>query len=113
MIEKYKDSFNTKTELFPGIYYHDLNKLEADGFGNVSSLPFSLKILLESVLRNEDGRTVTRDDILNFASYNPANPVSAEIAFNPARVLMQDFTGVPAVVDLAAIRSAVQRMGGE
>lgn len=105
----YMNSFGTKTELSPGIYYHALSKLGAD----VSSLPFSLKILLESALRNEDGKTVIRDDVLKLVSYNPENPVSADIAFNPARVLMQDFTGVPAVVDLAALRSAVQRMGGD
>ena len=109
MTEKNMNSFGTKTELSPGVYYHALSRLETD----VSSLPFSLKILLESVLRNEDGRTVTREDVLKLAEYDPENPVSAEIAFNPARVLMQDFTGVPAVVDLAALRSAVQRRGGD
>jgi len=76
-------------------------------------LPFSLKILLENLLRYEDGVTVSRDDIEALLHWNPAAAPSQEIAFRPARVLMQDFTGVPAVVDLAAMRDAVRKLGGD
>ena len=79
----------------------------------VSRLPFSLKILLENLLRREDGRVVTAAHIESVARWQPAAEPSAEIAFMPARVIMQDFTGVPAVVDLAAMRAATKRMGGD
>jgi aconitate hydratase len=79
----------------------------------VSRLPYSLRILLEALLRYEDGRTVTREDIEALANWAPGDEPSREIAFTPARVLMQDFTGVPAVVDLAAMRDAMERMGGD
>ena len=75
-------------------------------------LPFSLKVLLENLLRHEDGRTVTADDIRALAAWRPQAESSREIAFRPARVLMQDFTGVPAVVDLAAMREAISALGG-
>ena len=80
---------------------------------DVTALPFSLKILLENLLRREDGRTVTTAHIESVARWQPAAEPSAEIAFMPARVIMQDFTGVPAVVDLAAMRAATRRMGGD
>lgn len=80
---------------------------------DVGSLPFAYKILLENLLRNEDGRSVTRSDIEAIAKWDPTNPVSSEISFYPARVVMQDFTGVPAVVDLAAMRDAVKSLGGD
>jgi aconitate hydratase len=76
-------------------------------------LPFSLKILLENLLRTEDGLAVRPDDIEALAKWNPKAKPDKEIAFTPARVLMQDFTGVPAVVDLAAMRDAMRRMGGD
>ena len=79
----------------------------------MSRLPFSLKILLENLLRNEDGLTVTADDIRGLAAWDPKAVPSREIAFRPSRVLLQDFTGVPAVVDLAAMRDAMKRMGGD
>ena len=93
------------------IHYYDLNKLEELGFGNVSKLPFTIKVLLEAVLREYDGYVVTEDDVKLLASYNAKNP-TGEIPFKPSRVVLQDFTGVPAVVDLAALRSAMKRMGG-
>ena len=80
---------------------------------DLARLPFSLKILLENLLRNEDGTTVTADDILGLARWEPKASPSREIAFRPSRVLLQDFTGVPAVVDLAAMRDAMKRLGGD
>jgi aconitate hydratase len=83
------------------------------GLGDVGSLPFSIRVLLENLLRNEDGATVTKDDIVAIASWDPEAKPSHEIAYRPARVLLQDFTGVPAVVDLAAMREALASMGGD
>src|SRR6478672_7536816 len=80
---------------------------------DVSRLPYSLRILLEDLLRTEDGIGVTRDDIEALARWSPSAPPSREIAFTPARVLLQDFTGVPAVVDLAAMRDAMAELGGD
>ncbi len=111
-----KNSFATKESLQVGgnsYHYYRLAKLQEDGVGNVDKLPFSIKVLLESVLRNENGYDVTEEDVRNLATYNPAKPAELEIPFKPARVILQDFTGVPAVVDLAALRSAMQRMGGD
>jgi aconitate hydratase len=94
-----------------GIYR--LSRLEAAGLGNVSRLPFSLRVLLESVLRNCDGFSVTETDVQSLVTWNAAAPAKIEIPFKPARVVLQDFTGVPCVVDLAAMRSAMQRLGGD
>jgi aconitate hydratase len=93
--------------------YFRLDALERRGVGKLSRLPFSLKILLENLLRREDGRTVTRDDIEALARYDGHSRQEREIAFTPARVLLQDFTGVPCVVDLAAMRDAMAEMGGD
>ena len=93
--------------------YFRLDALESRGIGKLSRLPFSLKILLENLLRCEDGRTVTRDDIEALARYDGHCGEEREIAFTPARVLLQDFTGVPCVVDLAAMRDAMAEMGGD
>ena len=82
-------------------------------FGKLDRLPYSIKVILESVLRNVDGRVVTEDDVRNLAAYDPKNVGAIQIPFKPARVVLQDFTGVPAVVDLAAMRSAMHRMGGD
>src|ERR1039458_7794044 len=90
-----------------------LDALEKAGVGNPSHLPSCLKILLENLLRNEDGRFVKKEDIENLARWNPRAENQKEISFMPARVLLQDFTGVPAVVDLAAMRDAIERMGGD
>ncbi|MBE0522034.1 MAG: aconitate hydratase AcnA [Candidatus Methanoperedenaceae archaeon] len=92
---------------------HRLSRLEEIGFGNISRLPYSIKILLEALLRHVDGRLVTEEDIESLAGWNPKKMPEREIPFIPARVLLQDFTGVPGVVDLAAMRSAVQRLGGD
>jgi aconitate hydratase len=92
-------------------HLYSLNKLEELGYGDVSKLPFTIKILLEAVLREYDGFAITESDIKMLAGYNAKNP-SGEIPFKPSRVVLQDFTGVPAVVDLAALRSAMKRMGG-
>ncbi|MGE0715174.1 MAG: aconitate hydratase AcnA [Alphaproteobacteria bacterium] len=85
----------------------------AETIGDVSSLPFSLKVLLENLLRYEDGRTVTVDDVKALAGWLKERRSDTEIAYRPARVLMQDFTGVPAVVDLAAMREAMEKLGGD
>ncbi len=89
-----------------------LAALQQEGL-DVSRLPYALRILLENLLRREDGVTVTRDDILALACWNPAHPQEREIAYMPARVVLQDFTGVPCVVDLAAMRDAMAELGGD
>src|SRR5512144_115365 len=93
--------------------FFSLAALEKSGFTNISRLPYSLKILLENLLRREDGRFVNGDDIRALADWDPKGDVEKEIAFMPARVLLQDFTGVPAVVDLAAMRDGIVRLGGD
>jgi aconitate hydratase len=95
------------------LHFYRLQKLEDEGLGAVSTLPFSLKVLLESVLRRCDGRLIAAADVTNLAKWRPTDPGASEVPFMPARVLLQDFTGVPAVVDLAALRSAMQRAGGD
>ncbi|GIW22052.1 MAG: aconitate hydratase A [Candidatus Sericytochromatia bacterium] len=94
-------------------YMYSLSKLEEKGFPNIRKLPFSIKILLESVLRECDDYLVNQEDIYKLANYDPKNPKEEEIPFKPARVILQDFTGVPVVVDLAAMRSAMKRFGGD
>jgi aconitate hydratase A / 2-methylisocitrate dehydratase len=93
--------------------YYSLPVAEKNGLKGISRLPFSLKVLLENMLRHEDGRTVTKEDILAVAQWLKTKTSDREIAFRPARVLMQDFTGVPAVVDLAAMRDAMKMLGGD
>ena len=92
---------------------HRLQKLADDGLGDIATLPFSIRVLLESCLRNCDNYIVSEDDVKNLAAWDATNVKQEEIAFKPGRVVLQDFTGVPAVVDLAALRSAMQRMGGD
>ena len=94
-------------------HLYSLDALEKAGLGNVSKLPFSIKILLETVVRNCDGTIVTEDDIKSLAGWNASDPGTDEVPFSPARVILQDFTGVPAVVDLAAMRSTMERLGGD
>ncbi len=94
--------------------YYSLRDAEANGLPGISKLPFSMKVLLENLLRHEDGRTVTRTDIEAMAAWlDNRGKTDKEIGFRPARVLMQDFTGVPAVVDLAAMRDGMTRLGGD
>jgi aconitate hydratase len=107
-----KDSFGARSTLAVGDDSFEIFRLDAIGEGHVDRLPYSLKVLLENLLRNEDGRDVTREDILALANWDPEALPSTEISFTPARVILQDFTGVPAVVDLAAMRDAVVRLGG-
>jgi aconitate hydratase len=111
-----KDSFRTKTELSVGsakFSYYSLPKFAENSGLDISRLPFSLKILLENLLRREDGISVERADIESLAQWDPKATPDKEIAFYPARVVLQDFTGVPAVVDLATMRDAVAAMGGD
>jgi aconitate hydratase len=108
------NSYGTRDKLNVGaatFEVHRLELLEKHGFGNLSTLPFSLRILLENLLRCEDGRFVHKEDIEALAKWKPDAP-EKEIAFMPARVLLQDLTGVPAVVDLATMREAIAKMGG-
>ena len=93
--------------------FYRLSKLEEAGLGEISRLPFSIRILLEAVLRNCDGFLVTEEDVRNLAGWNASAPAKQEVPFKPYRVVLQDFTGVPAVVDLAAMRSAMKRIGGD
>ncbi|HXE81234.1 MAG TPA: aconitate hydratase AcnA, partial [Vicinamibacterales bacterium] len=93
--------------------YYSLAALERAGFPNVARLPYSMKILLENLLRREDGRFVKPDDVRAVAGWDPKAPRQKEISFMPARVLLQDFTGVPCVVDLAAMRDGITALGGD
>ena len=106
------DSFGARSTLAVGNDEFEIYRLDAVSEGHVERLPYSLKILLENLLRNEDGRDVTRDDIIALANWDPKAAPSTEISFTPSRVILQDFTGVPAVVDLAAMRDAVVELGG-
>ncbi len=108
------DSFNARSALDVGGKKYEIFRLDslADRF-DLSRLPFSLKILIENLLRHEDGISVAKDDIEALAAWDPAAEPSVEIAFTPSRVLLQDFTGVPAVVDLAAMRDAMRDLGGD
>ena len=93
--------------------FHSLPELERQGVGTISRLPVSIRIVLESVLRNCDGKKVRRKDVETLAKWNAKKPANEEIPFVVARIVLQDFTGVPLVVDLAAMRSAVKRLGGD
>ena len=96
------------------VYIYSLNKLQAaGGISDLSRLPYSIKVLLEAVLRECDGNEVTEEDVLNLANWHAKQPAQVEIPFKPARVILQDFTGVPSLVDLAAMRSAMKRLGGD
>jgi aconitate hydratase len=108
------DPFGTRAALLPGVSYHRLGALAERGIGDVSRLPVTLKILLENSVRNSSAPSVREGDVEALAAWDgTGSAVDRERAFMPARVLLQDFTGVPAVVDLAAMRSAVARAGGD
>lgn len=110
------DSFKCQKTLKVGgktYVYYSLPAAEKNGLKGISKLPYSMKVLLENMLRNEDDRTVKKADIVAFSQWAKKKTLEHEIAFRPARVLMQDFTGVPAVVDLAAMRNAMKSLGGD
>src|SRR6478736_4008772 len=110
------DSFGTRTALSTGagtVTIYSLIALEKRGFPNIPRLPYSLRILLENLLRQEDGRFVKQADIEALARWDVKSKASREISFMPARVLLQDFTCVPCVVDLAAMRDGIVRLGGD
>ncbi|MBX3386242.1 MAG: aconitate hydratase AcnA [Phycisphaeraceae bacterium] len=112
-----KDPFNSRSTLTVGgktYAYYALAALEKQLIGKpIATLPFSIRVLLESMLRNVDGFAVTADDVSGFAAYDAKNPSTDEIPFMPGRVVLQDFTGVPCVVDLASMRDAMKRLGGD
>ena len=115
MIPTGQDSLHTRATLEvegKNYAYFSLRRA-AETLGDVSRLPFSMKVLLENLLRFEDGETVTRDDLQAMADWLKERRINREIQYRPARVLMQDFTGVPAVVDLAAMRDAMKQLGGD
>ncbi|MCL6446435.1 MAG: aconitate hydratase AcnA, partial [Alicyclobacillus sp.] len=116
MTKANRDPFGVREQLSVGAAsytYYRLQTLEDKGIAQVSRLPFSIKILLEAVVRQYDNRAITEQHIKELANWNAAQPQKTEVPFKPARILLQDFTGVPAVVDLAALRSAMHRLGGD
>jgi aconitate hydratase len=113
MTDQHPDSFHSAGTLTSGATTVNIFRLSALSGIDLTRLPFSLRILLENLLRHEDGLSVTADDIKFLASWDPKAEPSREIAYMPARVLMQDFTGVPAIVDLAAMRDAMKTLGGD
>jgi aconitate hydratase len=116
-VSKSLDSFNCRRTLTAAgteYVYYDLLEAEKNGLAGVSRLPYSMKVLLENLLRNEDGRSVTKESIQAVANWlSDKGTAGVEIAYRPARVLMQDFTGVPGVVDLAAMRDGIVSLGGD
>src|ERR1700757_5500212 len=106
------NSFRARSTLTVGDRSYEIWSLAALPAEKVARLPYSLKILLENLLRFEDGVNVTRADIEALLEWDPAAAPAHEIAFTPARVILQDFTGVPCIVDLAAMRDAIVRLGG-
>src|SRR3954462_9393519 len=113
-----QDSFGAKGTLEVGDQSYEIFRLSAvsgDGIDDdaVASLPYSLKVLLENLLRTEDGENITADDVRALAGWDPDAEPDTEIQFTPARVIMQDFTGVPCIVDLATMREAMEELGGD
>ncbi|MCB0087966.1 MAG: aconitate hydratase, partial [Caldilineaceae bacterium] len=105
-----KDTFDTGSG--EAVYFR-LDALEKQGVADISRLPFSIKVLLEAALRQADGFEITKEAVETIAKWGPETAGKVEIPFKPARVVLQDFTGVPSVVDLAALRSAMHRLGGD
>ncbi|PWA13279.1 aconitate hydratase AcnA [Pueribacillus theae] len=105
-----KKSFESNGKTY---HYYDLNVLEENGVGKVSKLPYSIKVLLESVLRQYDGRVIAKEHVENLAKWGTEDVKEIDVPFKPSRVILQDFTGVPAVVDLASLRGAMADMGGD
>jgi aconitate hydratase len=113
--DQVKDPFGARDSFETGdgkVDLYRLSRLEDQGLGAISGLPYSIRVLLEAVLRNCDGYIVEEEDVRNLAAWSASSHVAREVPFKPSRVVLQDFTGVPAVVDLAAMRSAMQRLGG-
>jgi aconitate hydratase len=109
-----KDSFAAKDTLTVGDKSYDIYRItDVEGLQNAGKLPFSLKVLLENLIRTEDGANITADHIRALANWDPSAEPDIEIQFTPARVIMQDFTGVPCVVDLATMREAMADLGGD
>lgn len=111
-----KDYFNTRDTLqtsYGSFIIYRLDKLETDGYVQLDRLPFSIRVLLEGVLRRCNGNEITRQDVINLAAWKPISEKRPITSFFPGRVVLQDFTGVPVIVDLAAIRSAMARLGGD
>ncbi|WP_025027334.1 aconitate hydratase AcnA [Caldalkalibacillus mannanilyticus] len=111
-----KDAFNVKSSLQVGeksYTYYSLPKLEESGYSSISKLPFSIRVLLEAAIRQFDGRAITNDHVNLIANWTEGQDKNKEIPFKPARIVLQDFTGVPCVVDLAAMRATMERMGGD
>src|SRR5215468_7791622 len=116
MARQHTNTFGTRTRLTAGggaVDYFSLPALSKARGVDLDRLPFSIRILLENLLRNEDGRLVKAADVEALAKWDPASATPHEVPYMPARVLLQDFTGVPAVVDLAAMRDAMRRLGGD
>jgi len=116
MAKKANDAFQAKTHFELNgkkYYYYDLKKLEEAGFGSIERLPFSIRILLESVLRQHDGHVIKDEHVKGLAKWGTENGKGTDVPFKPSRVILQDFTGVPAVVDLASLRKAMVDMGGD
>src|SRR5258708_2458227 len=110
------NTFGTRTALAAGgrtYQMYSLPALERAGYPEIAGLPYSMKVLLENLLRHEDGRFVKAADVETLAKWDLKSGTQKEISFAPARVLLQDFTGVPAVVDLAAMRDGIARLGGD
>ncbi|KHF36942.1 Aconitate hydratase [Paenibacillus sp. P1XP2] len=111
-----KDQFSTARSLEVGgktYRYYSLKALEEQGLGSISKLPFSIRVLLEAAVRQFDGRAITEEHIKQLAKWNEGVGRNKEIPFIPARIVLQDFTGVPVVVDLAAMRDTVKKAGGD
>ena len=111
MIGLSKNSFNAKTNLEVAGKKYEI--FDITGLSDAKDLPFSLKVLLENLLRTEDGANITAEQIKALAAWNPSVEPDTEIQFTPARVIMQDFTGVPCIVDLATMREAIVELGGD
>ena len=110
------DYFNAKAVMTTSqrtYTYYRLKQLERDGLVRLDRLPFSIRVMLESLLRLCNEKEITRQDVLNLAAWTPRVTNRPSLPFRPARIVLQDFTGVPVVVDLAAMRSAMQRLGGD
>ncbi|HEY3291630.1 MAG TPA: aconitase family protein, partial [Anaerolineae bacterium] len=115
-MERLSNSFGARASFETGsgaAYMYRLDQLEKKGIGNIAQLPFSMKIMLESALRQCDGFEISENDVVSLAKWNAKKVLQTELPFKPARVVLQDFSGIPCLVDLAAMRSAIARLGGD